>query len=535
MKQIGNGRKGLGLLLALMIGLMCAAAGAEAPAAAGTIRSLYDAAVTLLTATDNVTIRGEASFLLDGTSFKEAKATIIHQGGNAYQQLAFTAPGEDGKIIENGYTVIGFGEAVFANETYHGKDHVKMFFRQPTDSILQSGTPLLSVLLRLGESVADQLDRELVGKGAVGDDGAIELRLTAEDLKGLPSTAAELLWRYLTGRYFGFNWMNWMDYSTGEYGDVEDYGTPTAGIIATTRTLQVDRLDLTLRQDGEGRLTGTEGEAVLTLSGALQGHTLNIRFSATAEDYGSSLVPDPRKEDWTAEKLAEAYLYTDLKPLDTDSGEDGDSETSGQSGMVPEVPEFTSGLNVREIGSDEDAVAYAKEIWNMDYFGAGDLSGYEWRASQTDDGRYVVYGSDPKDTPDHFLQTEFGRDGAVTLIRNAASDMDLAGPRGDERYEAGEFDDVRAQISSRMLMLAGILEPGATAEYLASQEYNEGHGNWYAAYEGVAFRKNSDFMTFYTEKNWETGYRTKFIVQITPEIRVVYFNSHTDAMEGGNG
>ena len=46
----------------------------------------------------------------------------------------------------------------------------------------------------------------------------------------------------------------------------------------------------------------------------------------------------------------------------------------GAGAALAEVPERGSVLNVREISAKEDALAYAKEIWQLDFLGA-DISG----------------------------------------------------------------------------------------------------------------------------------------------------------------
>ena len=53
----------------------------------GVLSDLYSAGEKLLMETENVTLKGEAEFFLDGVSFKKASGTYIQDGFDAFQQI----------------------------------------------------------------------------------------------------------------------------------------------------------------------------------------------------------------------------------------------------------------------------------------------------------------------------------------------------------------------------------------------------------------------------------------------------------------
>ena len=79
------------------------------------LTDLCESAFELLFRTSNVTIKGEASFSLDGNWFKTAKAEYIQDGDRSFWELKLSSPKMDGTVRENGYTIIADGSKVYVN------------------------------------------------------------------------------------------------------------------------------------------------------------------------------------------------------------------------------------------------------------------------------------------------------------------------------------------------------------------------------------------------------------------------------------
>ena len=200
---------------------------------------------------------------------------------------------------------------------------------------------------------------------------------------------------------------------------------------------------------------------------------------------------------------------------------------------VPEVPKFRSKLTHRTIAGAEDAVAYAKEMWAMDAFQTEDFSAYVWAAESTEDGEYLVRGW-PADDETRCLEAEIGADGEVYRLKNTVSDVDWAQLIFDEWTETDEFVDFRGTLTIQLMIFMENLNPGSPIEFIPTG-WNADKGIYPFGYDSSEGYEDQLYMTFYSDAEETWTWRAKFVMQLTPVVRVVEFSERTDVEEGGNG
>ena len=224
--------------------------------------------------------------------------------------------------------------------------------------------------------------------------------------------------------------------------------------------------------------------------------------------------------------------------------------TAAAESKMPEIPTFQDVLNVRPIGSEEEAIAYAKEIWALDYLGMDfDIAWYE--ADRYEEDCWVVYAMDGSDDEAYcYGDVMFDLNGNVVRVENTSSGVfevliEAESNEMDENQEivVPEDDDAWAEWRT---MLDKKLEfpfletanPDIYAEYVSLYPTDEVNHDtlthYYDTYtdsydETLVF--NLNYSEYYRDETW----RIKYAVQISPVIRIVYFDVYTDAEEGGNG
>lgn len=104
-------------IVALILAFTLLATCALAESAVG---KLFDAAVDLAYDTHNVTLTAKADFTWDGESFKTMRASYKQDDFNSLLDYMLDTPKPDGTVYTGGYTVLGLGRNVYANETYWG-------------------------------------------------------------------------------------------------------------------------------------------------------------------------------------------------------------------------------------------------------------------------------------------------------------------------------------------------------------------------------------------------------------------------------
>lgn len=205
-------------------------------------------------------------------------------------------------------------------------------------------------------------------------------------------------------------------------------------------------------------------------------------------------------------------------------------------GAPVEVPHFSSVLQVREIGSADEALAYAKEFWQMDYMGV-DVSAIPAEAWSVTDNE--SYWSVIADLPEGSLDLYIEFDGSISYAANWAGEWFNAGESDytcepiDEPEEKEEADvrlrqDVDALCEFPFL---AAVNPPACKAYVADHTDQDGLTHYMGTFHGEKGDYNLDYSEFYDNKT----YSIRFVVQVAPTIRILYFDPYCTSEEGGNG
>ena len=490
---------------------------AGAGLAEGPLLFLYSAGEKILMETANVTLMGEAEFYLDENMFKTAKGLYIQDGTDSFQQIDLSGKDTEGKERKTGYAVLDLEGEVTSSEVYHGIDHRFQRSRAPESTILPSTRNVLT-LMKLGRAAAEVLEQSSSAEiRTILDANGKRIILKFGEPAEIPpvvQSALNLLWQEGVTRYF---FSSYRDLFPETAAAVKDYGTPTQGILFTTREITLHDLNMETVLDEADRIVSLKGDAAFLLQGAADGtHDLKVLFSLKAEAYDESKVRDNQA------------VY----------GRMGNEENEGKD-TTPAMTVFQSHMTQRTVEDDEEAIHYAQEIWQMDYLAAGDLSGLTWAVRPMENGHISVRGYDPGDVPSHCYMVETDETGWVYSLRNTVSEVDQAVEYWPEEMDSPVWDNYRHKLIDMSLDFAEALNPQDTERIEAIREENlfgaGVNGVYVPGYGGASIYEGKQFLSFYGNPDYENNRRTKIVFQIEPVFRVVLFNQLKDALEGGNG
>ena len=277
-------KKRIALTLAVVMILVSVSAFAETP-----VRKMYDSVFNLLFDTNNVTLRGHAEFSLDGEWFKTADAVYIQDDFNSRFDWKLHSPRWDGSERESGYTVIANGEKVYVMEAFYPGIY-RTGSTAESDTILRRSIQL-NLLRDLIRILSDEAET-LLGEGAVTartDDSGTTIRIQAgKDVPEIVNTALNMTAQFIAKRYFETDY----DHISERFMiPMENYITVTQAILGCTSYISLDRADLTMKQDAEGRFEAAEGKVSVELSTEDDGiRRLDISFRLEASGRGESEV-----------------------------------------------------------------------------------------------------------------------------------------------------------------------------------------------------------------------------------------------------
>ena len=228
----------------------------------------------------------------------------------------------------------------------------------------------------------------------------------------------------------------------------------------------------------------------------------------------------------------------------------GARTAAAESRQPPEIPDFQGTLNVRPIRTEEEAIAYAKEIWALDYLGMDfPIACYE--ADRYEENSWVVYAKDgPEDGDYCFGDVIFETDGSVVRVENASSGIfeimnEAWSMEKDEDalIVVPEDDDTWAEWRSTLdqkleYPFLKVVCPRVYEEYTALYPIWEVNNDTLTHYFDTLVDSYDDTLVFdinYSEHYHDETWCIQYAVQTSPVIRIVYFDIYTDAEEGGNG
>ena len=273
------------ILAAVMILVaLCTTAFAESR-----LGAIVDGGEKLAFSTQNVTITGQAEFLLDGERFKTAEITYVQDGENSFWQEKLFTPREWRSDRETGFTVIANGRKIYVMEPY--TPGVYQEWDDDAQHTILKKTPMAGVLFDLARAAADQLEPSLNGwiTETEQEEGAREIQIAwkKEQVPAMLDYMANLGIQFAAGRLFGVRYDS-TDYNNS---DLDDYFTPTWGILCGTERFSLGDGSVQVNLDGQNRLTAAKGTLEIGLrTRAGKDRVLQINFDMALSGYGDSRV-----------------------------------------------------------------------------------------------------------------------------------------------------------------------------------------------------------------------------------------------------
>lgn len=302
------------MILILIAALMLCAVFPASGLAEGPVSQLWDSGCRLLFDTDNVTVKGEASFSLDGEHFKTAQLHYVQDGFSSYYGLKLLTPRADGTQRETGWTIIGqesetiYGMAsIYAMEAYEPG-----VYRAGLDGVQNSllrRTVQLNALAELGGALAGQMEK-LLPEGAVAVEETeggktVRIKLARDQIPSLAAGAANLAAGYFSSRWLGA----WFDRSVTKTDcPYECYVTVTEALVGGTVRWELGDVDVAFSLDDQNRLTAVSGSvqaASVYWDGTVRSVTVQMDFAAS--DYGTSIVKPFDPADYHVTLAPEYY------------------------------------------------------------------------------------------------------------------------------------------------------------------------------------------------------------------------------------
>ena len=272
------------LLLALTA-VCCLAASSQ-----GRLLQILDSGKALLFDTENVTIRGNAEFLLDGETFKKADILYMQDMKYSHWQLDLLTPRPGLDDRETGYTIIANGENVYVIERYTPGVY-KTGTHQPANTIISQSAGS-DLLLRTAYALADPVEG-LLPEGTVTasetDEGTeLKITLSRETTPAMLTPLVDMAAQFTLHRFLGVDFDGIRDWAVGPF---DNYLTVTDGIIYTTSSYQPGEISVTVRLDDKGRISAVSGTVnMILLSKTEPERTLTVVFDASVSDYGTTYL-----------------------------------------------------------------------------------------------------------------------------------------------------------------------------------------------------------------------------------------------------
>ena len=261
------------------------------PASAeGLVRPVVESAQTLLFGTDNVTIRGQAVFSLDGERFKTADILYCQDGYQSLWQLDLKTPRPYREDQETGYTIIANGEKIYVMERYYPGTY-SIAYDMPNNTVIRRSVQsdnLIALALNTSDYLESMLGDSLIPVSDSVEGKTLHLVLTEDSVPELLNTSLNLAVEFALRRFMG---VDYDKYSIVGEVHFEDAPTITWGILDFTDHFTVKNADIQISLDSEGRPASASGSASVLLY-LFGGDTkvLDITFDCTASDYGTTMV-----------------------------------------------------------------------------------------------------------------------------------------------------------------------------------------------------------------------------------------------------
>ncbi len=273
--------------------LLCVAVTVTALAeSAGPLNDLWNSGTRLLFHTDNVTLTGEATFLLDGKQFKKAQLNYIQDGASSFYDLVLLTPIAEGTEQKTGWTIIADEKGNLAvMEAY-----TPGIYRSGTCAVnntLLRRSVQLDALTELGGFLVGQAGSLLPEGTVVSNEKeggqSIHIALSKDQIPDMAVSALNIAAGYLSSRWFFLGY----DTSIAEDEGIpfENYITVTDALTRGTVRWVLQGVDADFTLDAQGRLSTAKGEVrVASVFWDQTIREVTVRFDLSASDYGDSHV-----------------------------------------------------------------------------------------------------------------------------------------------------------------------------------------------------------------------------------------------------
>lgn len=284
--------KSLAVLTAI---LLCVSFSASA-LTEGALTRLWGSGCDLLFHTDNVTVKGEATFFLDGERFKTAQLHYVQDGYDSYYGLKLLSPRASGGERENGWIIVANRSAghtdIAAIELYQPVQY-HTGTDMPNNTLLRRSVQL-DALTELGGLLIRQLEPAFP-EGCVtaneSDGGtAVHIALADGQIPDVAASALNVGLGYLSDRWFSYGRHD-RSVTPEERARFEDYFTATQALTDGTVKWTLRGIDADFTCDAQNRLTGARGSLRVASEywdGAVR--EVEVRFDLAMTDYGASAV-----------------------------------------------------------------------------------------------------------------------------------------------------------------------------------------------------------------------------------------------------
>ena len=187
----------------------------------------------------------------------------------------------------------------------------------------------------------------------------------------------------------------------------------------------------------------------------------------------------------------------------------------------------------RTLSDEADYIAYAQEVWGLDYMAIGSMDEYTWTVQQGEEGRTIVTGEVPGQEETTGLELETDGNGWIHRMQNMGTgEQDLEVFYADN-WSASELDNKPNFCVEFMEKL----NPGNEKAEQMRANSNPEVGLYHPGFGGFGVAGDNYFLLYYSDPIWseeERVSRIKFVYQITSNMSI-YIPSDDEIMQGFNG
>ena len=519
-------RKFLCMLMALVLAAAGMPAAAEEAQTEGTLSGVMDAVERLMFEETNVTVEGEAQLYIGDEPLSQVTGWVLQDGTDSYQQFSVThGSGED---AAEGYAVLGYGNRAYFKTFRAGKELPGYERTFPSKTILRRRADQ-EQMFALFRAAAKRMDERLADRIQVktGEDGAAVTTVEAgeEELSGTVNLTVNFVWQYAVKSYPELEYITHGMDENSYWMYLDSEGIEAAA--DADKSIQLENVRAEIATDAENRLSSVSGEVRARLTNESE---LRVEFTLKVSDYGSTNV---RETEWINDAMKAAVAEGERERIRR-GGEDAGTDID----LLTAMNDTSGHLTTKNIETSLEAVAFAEEFWAKEFVGSLDITDNAQRVTFMEESSAWQVETEIGGENEPILTLIVGKDGWVREFINNESGVNEAVETswnlvmGEDDDEAIEY---RGELFGWAIDQLNQVDEGLTGEYGSLLQEISGDGMT-LLYAGTLQNEDGNvFVTGFSEPDEEKTHRLKFIIQIQPVRRVVYYNEWNDPTEGGNG